>query len=384
MLIAGLFGALPMAHSQGSSTFEPLLSLRYGYNSNIRLTAADQIDTPEAIVDTGFRFKRNTETSALSSEFHLRNLNYARADFANSDDLTADISYSSQGELFGGYVAGSAARENVITTELEDSGIVAAGVQRERLIGSSGMSFQTGEKTLWTLDASYENTGFSGSSRFVDYDYEFAQLSRTAQLNARSSLIVRADYGNFETDDGFTESQTYGVNVGFERQSSETFSWHMGIGRNHTRSRDTFGFFGVFLVEVSEDDGWNADFGFRKAWERSSLNLNAGQAIRPSGQGALTTRRFVQLSYRHDLGEFVAARLSGGLRRFDDTSDLNRTNNDRTVAQASLAFDFDLSRRWSINFEATHRTQEFDRRMDIARGEIVSLTLRYVPRRDDA
>ena len=374
-----VFAGTPPAHADSVLSLDPMLTLRYGYNSNLRLETEEELETMRASVDAGVKWGRRTETSQLDAEFHWIWLDYDEAEFANTDDLTARISYANQFERTGVRLATAAARENVLTTEIEDTGFADIGVQRERLIGSGGFDYQSSLRTRWGVEFGLETAEYEQSDRYVDYDYDSVSLYRARDLSSKSGFTMRAEYADFETDDGFTKSETVSLNLEYKSRLSETLSWHAGFGRNRTRSVDTFIFFVFPIVQTSEDYGWNADLGLRKQWQYTTLSLQAGQSVRPSGQGALVNRRSLNVSLRHDLSDFVSIRLAGGLRSFEDTNTLTRSGNDRTFSQVALAMDFALSRNWRLSSEFSHRTQEFERRDDAASGSIVSLTLSYSP-----
>jgi len=362
----------------GDWSVYPTITLQGQYHSNLRLGLVEELDTTRSSIDAALGLRRETETSELAGEFHWINLRHSDAEFADSDDYTASVSLSRWLSTFQFALSADAARENTLATEFDDTGIVDLGVQRDRRIIGASALWRPASTVTWGLELRDENSEYEDSPAYVDYTYQGAALFRQSELNERTSLTVRADYSEFETDDGFTSAETAALTVGIERDWSETLSLRASVGRTRTHSEDTFIFFFFLVREESTDYGWTTDLALRKNWQFTLLDISAGQEIRPSGQGALTTRHYLDATLRHDLSERSSLRLTGGIRRFDDTSELTRSNNDREYGQITLAFDHDLSRRWRLTGELTHRTQEFDRRDDVARGNIASISLKYL------
>ena len=363
----------------GVWTTEPKFELSYGYNTNLQLEPQDEIETSRLSVTTGLDLRRSSRSWDFNAGVDWTRLDYESAGFANSDDYRARLNLGRATQRLSWSLGADAERRNIVTTAIEDTGLVDLGIQRERTIGQGSLSYQSSGQVSWNLNVRQERAAYEQSERFVDYRYSGASLSRTTQLSPRTAFSVRADFGDFRTDDKFTESETYGLSLGFDQRLSETLSWYATAGLNRTRSTDTFAFFSFLFTESSEDDGWTADLGLRKQWRYSALRIGASQSIQPSGQGALTTRRGFDVALRHDLSADFAIRLSGSVLRFEDTSDVNRTNNDRSFARLALAFDLDVARHWQVVTELSHRTQDFDRRDDVSRGSVASITLRYIP-----
>lgn len=377
ILLLALISLPGPAASAADWSLHPTAELQGQYHSNLRLGIVDELETSRTSVDFGLDLIRATETTRFAGDFHWINLQHSDAEFADSDDFLASLEMSRVWRRLELGLSFDAARENTLATEFDDTGIIDLGIQRDRRIVGASALLQRTRTVGWGLQVSEEQVDYEDSPAYVDYRYRGAGLFRQSALGERTMLTARADYNEFETDDGFTSSETAALTLGIERDWSETLSLRASLGRTRTRSEDTFVVFFFLVREVSTDYGWTADLGLRKRWEFTTLDVGAGQAIRPSGQGALTTRRYLDATLRHDLGERTAMRLSGELRRFADTSELNRTSNDREYGQITLALDHRLTPRLRMTAELTHRTQEFDRRDDVARGNIASISFRY-------
>jgi len=361
----------------GDWSVYPVVVLEGQYHSNLRLSLVDELDTGRYAVDAGLAVRREGEASELEGQLHWINLQHSHAGFADSDDYTASVALSRRLSNFRFGLSADAARENALATELDDTGIIDLGVQRDRRILATSALWLPARTVTWGLELRDESAEYEQSPAYVDYHYRGASLFRTSGLSERTTLTARVDYTEFETDDGFTSAETTALTAGIERDWSETLSMRASAGVTRTRTEDTFAFLFLVFREASTDHGWTADVGLRKRWQSTSLDVSSGQQIRPSGQGALTTRTYLDATLRHDLSERSSLRLTGGIRYFDDTSDLTRSNNDREYGQITLAFDHQLSRRFSLAAELTHRTQEFDRREDVARGNIASFSIKY-------
>lgn len=351
--------------------------LRTGYNSNLRLNEIDELDTPQSFAAGEFMLMGRDERTALQLS-----MNAAQADYSNLDvDIRSDygftVNFDHGFETWGINLQATQQRVNTLANALDDSGLLDATVQRDLTALTSGVQWQLSPRLSVGARSSYQDVGYRNSRSLSDFRFVASSFETVWQGDEKTRWLITVEQSEFETLSNSTESSTLAGTLGIERALSETLDISLTIGKNRTDTT-SLAFFGpfVFLGETSSDDLQYAAK-IRKRWPRSDLTIDAGQQVQPVGNGILTNRQFVSLSWRHRFSEFVSFGVSALLREFDEVNSFGTRENDRIAARYSVSLSIDWSERWASRVTATHRTQAFDLRDDVARGNGVLVSLIY-------
>ena len=374
-LMLGVTVAPPANGADWSAMGE--LQIKAGYDGNLRFQVTDPLDTPRTTYGVETRVQRLSETTQTTLDFDYSFLNADRADFADSEDYSVELASRWQGERFGAAVSAAERRANTLTAIFVDTGFIDLGVQRQQRLVSPQLSWSASERVTYTLAATDEQVEFLQPTTLVDYDFRAYSLERRTALSPRTQYFVALSRSELDASEVRSVSEISTLTIGFSRQVSESLNWELAVGANRTETDRVVRFF-IFDIPVSdEDDGWRASASLTKSWPYATLTLSASQQLQPSGQGSLTERQLAiaDLSYR--LSETFSLGVNAQFNRFDEPGSLDNLSDDRDYGRLGLRFVYTPHPRWTIQLDAIHDTQTFDRLQDAARRDSAYLTVRY-------
>lgn len=370
---AACLATAPAIGAEWSNRYE--LSLRGGYDSNIRLRTEDPIHTPRSDVGVSIDLNRHTETLASTMSIRWQALHNDRAEFADSDDYFADVSVTKTNQRLISGLQFSASRMNTLVTEFDATGPVDLGIQRERLSGTAFAEWRSSERVSYVVSVGAEDTDFGESRALIGFRYLTTTVSRLSQLRPGLRLTVSGNYGELDAPDAGSTSSTVGIEIGLQQQLSESLSWEANIGRSQTDTLQRVRF--AFLEFENEDSesGWLAGVGLNKSWQYSRLSVNAEQVIQPNGGGFLNERLSVSADWTHNLSDRFSITTLASQTRFTAVSQFDNQSVDVDFNRFGLRFDYRWSERITLRLEGSHDT--LGQIGDVARRNTVFLRMSY-------
>jgi hypothetical protein len=157
------------------------------------------------------------------------------------------------------------------------------------------------------MDTTYENGQSLG---LVNYQINGGSSELSYQLRERTQFKLTGELTNFVASQIQQEWTYEGVGIGASHNFSESVSATVWGGARFVRSTQG----GVPGGSLSQNDViWVYNASIIKEYERSTISLDGGREIYPSGFGLLAQTDRVSGSISHKLTENLTASLSGGL-----------------------------------------------------------------------
>ncbi len=339
--------------------FEPSVSLRLGYDDNVRLSVADREDDLIRTMSASAAFGVRTEVSDVAFTLQLDDSDYADLSDLDSSNQALDLSSSFRTERSLLRLNGYYKLDSTNTSELETTGRI--GQESKRRVATSlspSWSYDLTERLSTNLGYSYTDVIYEDAelTDLSDYREEslFATLSyRLSELNQVSATINGSTY---EADKTGRENDTRGISLGFTGQLSETLSTSLSVGmqRSSTRSLVAGG-----AVESTSDNSLTLDIGLQKSWERSSLNGTISMGESPSGSGTVLRTNQLGLGYSRQLSPRTTFSVNGSLVQNSSGGGLDDAGDDRLYLSVEPSLSWQASRWWTLSTSYRYRAQEY-------------------------
>lgn len=212
---------------------KPVVSLKSGYNDNIRLTTVDHDSVWENILTPSVDFGVAKEHQGISGNARMAARRYSggsgsgreSSNILDREDYFFTLDGFHQKPLDTFSASFNYSRDSTLDTELEDTGnVVEQRATRERIGLTPSWTHIINEKTLAVLSAGYNDVSYTddpGDQDLVNYDSYYASGQLTRYITERVQGNLSASYSQFNPDTGF---------------DSTTVSFQGGLGFNITES----------------------------------------------------------------------------------------------------------------------------------------------------
>lgn len=240
--------AFPPAVPAAEWSAEPRISLRTGYNDNIRLTTRDHDSVWEAALSPAIKFGLKTETSGISGDAGLAIRRFTGGSGLESSNaldredylFSTDAFHNTRRSSFKANI--NYTRDSTLDSELDETGnVIDDRATRDRI--SLGPSWTSALTELTRLELAYQftNVDYSndpGIANLVSYKYHAATASLTRQLTPRLQGTIAAGSTRFLPSTDF-DSDTLSLQAGLTMEFSETLTSSFLAGQRRTTS-DSF------------------------------------------------------------------------------------------------------------------------------------------------
>lgn len=391
---------------------EPEISLRTGYNDNIRLTSDKHDSVWEAALAPSVTFGVATETSGLNGDAGFAVRRFTGGSGLESSDALDREDYHLNTNAFHRTLRNSFkanldyTRDSTLDSELDQTGNVTEDrATRERLsLGPTWTSALT-ELTHIELGYQYSNIDYKddpGIANLVGYEYHSGSASLVRQLTQRVQGTLAAGYSRFLPDTDFN-SDTTSIQAGLTAKFSETLQTSFLAGQRRTTS-DSFigtGFCiganpgatfpaciggiaipsGIANIEV-ETTSAVFSASITKTLETGSLSASLSRSSSPSSDGELldTTRLVLLGSYK------TSETLSTSLRieYSENETIVSRigfvpNQGKETFFRVTPKTTWRWQREWELAGEYQYAENDDPRKSGTATRNAVYVTLSYRP-----
>ena len=323
--------AMPMLAQAAEWSAEPKISLRTGFNDNIRMTDAAHDSVWETALSPSVKFGVAQENRGLSGDAGFAIRRFAGGSGRESSDVLDREDYHFNTDAWHNTLRDSFkanldyTRDSSLDSELDQTGNVTEDrATRERF--TLGPSWARTLNELTRLDLSYQFTNVDytddpGIANLVGYDYHVASASLVRQLTPRIQGTLSAGYSSFLPDTDF-DSDTLSLQAGLTTNFSESLVASFLVGQRQSTS-DSFvgtGFCigadpgatfpsctgGIAIPTGSantEVETTSAVFSasLTKTLETGSLSASLSRSSSPSSDGELldATRLILAGDYKH-------------------------------------------------------------------------------------
>ncbi|HBS26494.1 MAG TPA: hypothetical protein DD827_05100 [Gammaproteobacteria bacterium] len=277
-----LFGAMSANAAQWRN--EPFASASLRYDDNIRFVTGNAESSVGTVFDVGVSMVNESEVTKTIFQPRAAFSGYASDGDLDSADQFLDFLTDFRGERtylsFGiNYV-----RDSSVTSELEDTGIVAAAVRRNYLNVSPRWEYRFSQKNALQFGYNYRSVDWddSDNSGLEDNNTDEVWGAYKLNLSEHDDLSFKLSQTQFESPESGFDSTTTGVDLSFVRRLSEVNRFELGLG------------------------GWNADL---ESPDGSSESESGG-----SLSGAVVHQDETR-TYRVSLSQLVVPSSSGQVRQ---------------------------------------------------------------------
>ena len=214
---------------------DPTISLRAGYNDNLRLNTDDKISSAEATFNPSAIFSVATPTSGASGTVDLKFRRFE--DDSNLDDnnsrFEVDTFHNLERSRLGldlGFV-----KDTTLDSQLEATGFAFDRVRRQSITATPNWTYTFDPRTRISANYSYSSTEYknAGGTGLVDFTLNSAQASLTRVLNERATASITLSRTKSDNDND-VESTNTNLQGGASYRFNETLSASLFAGIRRT------------------------------------------------------------------------------------------------------------------------------------------------------
>ncbi len=284
---------------------EPSVSLKGDYNSNLTLTFFPHAEVWGYWVSPAVTFAGSTETLRVSAKAAADFVRYTGGEDVSFTNLYFPLSARYRREQDTWSLEGGFTRDNTLLGELQQTGVRVSFTQRNRWTVNPAWTRALTEKLsvqggYQFADASYDNGLRLG---LIDYQVHGANGAVLYDMTERDQGQFTGHYVTFSAPDARLRSVYYGATAGMTHFFSETTSGTLSGGPRQV-STSQFGLKDSELV-------WLFAANLRAQGERSSLQIDVGRDINPSGLGLLIQTDRAAVTVSSAVTETVTASITG-------------------------------------------------------------------------
>jgi hypothetical protein len=402
----------PLSVQAAEWSAEPSVSLRTGYNDNIRLTAQKHDSVWEAELSPKVKFGVKTETSGLSGDagFAVRRF-YGGSGRESSSVLNREDYHFNTGAFHNTPRNSFKAtidytRDSTLDSELDQTGnVIDDRATRERF--SLGPSWTSTLTELTRLELTYRFTKIDysddpGIANLVSYKYHSANASLVRQLTPRVQGTIAAGYNSFRPTTDFN-SETVSLQAGLTTSFTETLNATFLLGQRQTTSDSFFGTgfcigalpgatfpsctggiaipTGTANAEVETNSAvYTASIS--KKLETGSLSASLTRSSSPGGNGELLDTTRLVLFADYNFTETLSSSLK--IEYTENETIVNRvgfvpSQDKETFFRVTPRAVWRWHREWELAGEYQHAENDDPLAIDTATRNAVYITLRYRP-----
>jgi hypothetical protein len=371
-LIAG-----PLTVTAAEWSIVPDVQLNPLYNDNILLNDTDPISVFGAILDVRAAAAVRSERSGLIFTPRLRFDRYSGEEGLNSDNQFFNLASWHETERVRLALDMNYDRETTVTSELETTGRVVAGVRRETFDIIPVIDYAVSDRSTVQFAYAYSDVRYDAppiDTGLFNYEYQIAQATGSHRLNEVDEFFASALVSQFEIPDLPRTTTSYGIEAGWAPVFSDSLSARLSVGVR--MSDDEFTVLGVQREESSTGPLW--DFRLTKRFERTDLEASLTRTLSPTGSGALRERDQIRLKVDGRFSTLLSGRVDVSAFRNES---LGAGDNSDTNFRVRIGLFRRLGKHWHLGAEYQYRRRESRDVTDDADSNAVFVSLRYSGRK---
>lgn len=372
-------------------TFDPEVSLKGGYNDNIRFRADDEVSSPVVTLSPSTLFSVATPSAGASGKVKFDFRRFTQESNLDDNNWRVDLASFKDLERSSLGLDLDFIKDTTLDSQLTDTGFVGDRIDRFSAVLSPHWTYNLTERTNTRLTYLYRDVDYKDSdgTGFVDFTTHLGELSLNHALSERAIVSISARVATSDSDNN-VDNELYSLQAGGNYRFSETLFSSLSIGVRKTKT--TFkgnsqvpifsngviiGFVTVPFTSSNNDLGGVFEASLTKQFLRGSTELAASQDVRNSGTGSLI--QVTRLDWRNDynLSETLSADLDFQFRRTRDTNSVN-TGLDRTFYRVEPRLNWHFREFWRISASYRYSLQDFDNSNGDAKQNAAYLTLTYL------
>jgi hypothetical protein len=336
-------------------TVEPGVSLAGAYDDNVDFATKDETGDFYSVVKPSLTLGYLSERSNLNTTADVAFINYR--DETELDNtryklkLDGDTKVSERVvlEANGEYI-----KDNLLDSELEETGLVFDREDRERFKGGAGMRFGLSQLTSLGLGYQFESTSYEDPDRVDRYINSVITSISRAFNDGRDSIFVTPRYDFRDSTD--VDSKNYSLRVGWTHQSNEIGSLTIAAGGRFTEEERPG-------QDKQDSSGFTGTFNYRKKGQRTVTSLRYDRVLAYDANDALREVDRFRLRFEYKFTERFLLGLDGRLvlsrLGLDEADDQNSR-----YAEFNPRLDYALTERHILRLAYKYQEEYDDARTD--------------------
>ncbi len=355
--IGCLAGGTPAAHAAQWS-FAPQASIWVDNDSN-RYLGIDAANSQSVSVNPSAVFQWSSDTSQLSLTPWLMWQQISDSAYANVHSESLNGQYNWTGELGQLALQGGVSDYSTLASEIPDTGLVAAGLNRRAKQGSLSFTHLQSERRSLILQLSWLDTGYYGpNSGLVNllsgYKYATVSVGEQFNLTPQTSLTPTLFDNQVITPIATGDSRESGLRLYFAHSFTERISLKAFAGASQQSSQEVVrsdGPAGIQqAVQTASRIGALGGFTLSLATLRGHLDLDYVNSLQPYSGGVVAQRQTLTLSGVHSISEKVDLRVSAA--RIQNNHSAVALGIDRAFYDtATFGADWHFAETWRLHSE---------------------------------
>ena len=278
-----LLGAGGMSHLLAAEwSVQPIFSMQTDYDSDRNLSEGTS-GSEEAVLYGDLKLQRAVESTQILLEprFDLRR--YSEDIWQPGNDVSLNGTFTWTGERVKLSLTGFIANQTTLTTEVLETGIIAADARRRSSQASGEWDWYQNERYAAFVQLAYQSSKYSGDAlleyELPGYRYPSASVGEKMSVTDRTAVVASLFGDALTSERQGNSSHEAGVQLEVIHQFSERISLDAAVGESR-RS-----------LSGQRGSGTNASVNLSRTYERGSFTLNYTRSLIPYGTGFLVQRQ---------------------------------------------------------------------------------------------
>ncbi|MBI5316180.1 MAG: outer membrane beta-barrel protein [Nitrospirae bacterium] len=354
-------------------TVLPSIGVTGMYNDNLLMTTQPHDATYGFWVSPAAELTGKTENLRVSSQAKVSFASYYGGDPFNFTNyfLPLSVRYQTEKDLLaftGGYI-----RDNTLLGELLDTGLVVRFTQRNQWTANPTWTRKITEKLSSQAGFRFNDTSYEDASNTGLRDYQLYGGSGGLlyQVTEKDQLQLSGTYMNFHTINSPTpvRSSIPGVNLALTHAFTETLTGTVYGGPSFVSSTANTASGNV----TAHNTVWLFGANITKKFEQTSVQLEVGRSIVPSGVGLLVQVDRAGMTVSHNLTEALTASFNGFANKTSAiSSQASAQFPEQHFLSATPAITWKFAEWWKVELSYSYRYREVDGVAGISTGTATS------------
>jgi len=388
---AASVAAAALSATAGAADFyyQPIVSLRTGYNTNVDLETQNQQSAVGYFADAATNIGIATQRSETILQPRLLYNYYPSASQRNRLEgfLNLNSRYSWERDRFN--IVGffdhrddvnanqPTATDNTVNPGVgnttPDTGHAQVGTTRNYTIIDPTYTHLLSPLSAVGLAGEYQRMDYSPSdtSAHLDFQYYKGRLFYSRTIDLRTDYAIGVFGSKYQARNTDTHSTSGGLQFDGGYNWSQVLRSELSVQWQHTKLDETQPKF----FDVSSNP-WAASFSTVYKTQASSYRVSIGRTIYPSSAGGLYTTDQVRGQYDRDFTQRL--HFTGAVRYFRDRTTTGVSGDTtRDYATANVQLQYMMTQRFFVAGNYTYIYQKYRVQPNSADTNVVSLTIGY-------
>ncbi len=321
----------------------------------------------------GLEVERLSEQDRLHARAEWNILRYTNDDL-NAFEHYYNLDWNHIGEKYRFDFAGAYSIQTTLTSELEESGILAQ-LNRHQWLASPSFSYQLTPRQNITISYRFQDLDYDKKNNirvFTDYRYHTLSGDWRYRWNAKTDLSVTAFASRYNPVDFASHTDTFGGQAGISYRFSETLQGSFLGGIRYTLAESNFRVARIALdpsgnpiivfdrkKQESSDVGFIFSANLTKTFQRGHLGLDFSQQLTPLAIGGQVQQLRASIKMDYEPWERWRALLRLTALRNEALSSTLSGRSDRTYFSVHPELRWRWTREIILGIAYTFRYQKF-------------------------